>query len=89
MNSTLIIRQLVTVLWTLSGLLVPAQVSPSLRAALLEHVQENQRAMKQYSWKQRMEMLVNGESRGVRVDLTRFDAQRPEPLFRYFSKRAA
>jgi hypothetical protein len=58
----------------LLNLTVEAPAIASLGAAVREHMQENQRALHQYTGKQRTELQFKGQVKNERVELVRFDA---------------
>ena len=60
----------------LLNLAVEAPAIASLEAAVREHMQENQRALHQYTWKQRTELQLKGQVKNERVELVRFGALR-------------
>lgn len=48
--------------------------SAALQSALVARIQENQLALRQYTWKQRTELQIKGEVKNTRMELVRFDA---------------
>ncbi len=55
----------------LLNLAAQAPGTASLEAAVRERMQENQRALRQYTWKQRTELQLKGEVKNERVKLVR------------------
>ncbi|HJY88294.1 MAG TPA: hypothetical protein VKE24_15785 [Candidatus Acidoferrales bacterium] len=58
----------------LPNLRAQAPSTASLGAAVRARIEENQRALRQYTWKQRTELQLKGQVKNERVELVQFDA---------------